>query len=248
MQPSRFDALRERLLRAGIAPRHVRRYVGELRDHLDDLVREETADGASRGAAEIKARTRLGNDEDLAEVMLARPELRSIAARYPWAVFGVSPFALVFAALVLCLVIEFASFKVIHAMVAHPTVAQREFFISAINLWNAFWTTVTPLVIAAAFVVVGLRQRMPPAWTFVGVAVACFFGAFQDIHFSDDGRHGELTFYTAFLPPFPMKVIVGGLYRIVAGFMLAGAIYWLGVHRRHAVTAESDRTASQAAE
>ena len=41
-QPS-FDHLSERLLRAGIAPRHVRRYARELSDHFDDLVREEIA-------------------------------------------------------------------------------------------------------------------------------------------------------------------------------------------------------------
>ena len=36
MSQPRFEALRERLFRA-IAARHVRRYVGELRDHFDDL-------------------------------------------------------------------------------------------------------------------------------------------------------------------------------------------------------------------
>jgi len=33
-----FEELRERLLTAGIAPRHVRRYLAELSDHLDDLI------------------------------------------------------------------------------------------------------------------------------------------------------------------------------------------------------------------
>ncbi|HEX4077870.1 MAG TPA: hypothetical protein VHX61_03220 [Rhizomicrobium sp.] len=88
MPPSGFEALRERLLRTGIAPRHVRRYVGELRDHFDDLVREETANGALQGEAEIRARRRLGSDSDLAAVMLACPELRSLAARYPWPYSG----------------------------------------------------------------------------------------------------------------------------------------------------------------
>ena len=43
-----FDRLAERLLHAGIAPRHVRRYTRELSDHFDDLVRVENAGGASR--------------------------------------------------------------------------------------------------------------------------------------------------------------------------------------------------------
>ena len=33
--------LRERLLRAGVAPRHVRRYLTELREHWADLTAEE---------------------------------------------------------------------------------------------------------------------------------------------------------------------------------------------------------------
>ena len=108
----RLDALREKLLRAGIAPRHVRRYVGELHAiDFDDLVREETANGASQGVAEITARTRLGSDSDLAAVMLARPDLRSLAARYPLAVFGLGPFVMVLAAIVVGLAAEFIIFK-----------------------------------------------------------------------------------------------------------------------------------------
>ena len=40
-----FGELRERLLRAGVAPRHVRRYLNELDDHLADLRAEEERAG-----------------------------------------------------------------------------------------------------------------------------------------------------------------------------------------------------------
>jgi hypothetical protein len=33
-----FENLRERLLRAGVAPRHVQRYLRELSDHYEDVV------------------------------------------------------------------------------------------------------------------------------------------------------------------------------------------------------------------
>src|SRR5215469_18049790 len=94
MPQPRFDRLTERLLEAGIAPRHVRRYVRELSDHFDDLVREEIGSGAARELAQARALSRLGSEEDLAQAMLARPELRSLTARYPWAVFGLGPIAL----------------------------------------------------------------------------------------------------------------------------------------------------------
>jgi hypothetical protein len=57
-----FDELRERLLRAGVAPRHVRRYLRELSEHLADLRAEEERAGKStseRGWAEwMRWRTR----------------------------------------------------------------------------------------------------------------------------------------------------------------------------------------------
>src|SRR5579871_375651 len=95
MPQSCFDRqnqrLTERLLTAGIAPRHVRRYARELSDHFDDLVREESAGGAGRELAEARALARLGQEDDLAEAMGSRPELRSFMARYPWAVCGRGP-------------------------------------------------------------------------------------------------------------------------------------------------------------
>ena len=92
-----FQRLSERLLHAGIAPRHVRRYVRELSDHFDDLVREEKAGGAARELAETKALSRLGSDDALADAMLSRPELRSLTSRFPWAVFGLGPVVLLVA-------------------------------------------------------------------------------------------------------------------------------------------------------
>src|ERR1700720_2457956 len=55
-----FHELRERLLRAGVAPRHVRRYLAELADHLADLRAEEEGAGRSRADAESAALVRLG--------------------------------------------------------------------------------------------------------------------------------------------------------------------------------------------
>src|ERR1043166_2931427 len=89
MSHPRFKDLQEKLLRAGIAPRHVRRYLGELRQHYDDLDAEENEAGVSGVAAEQAASARLGSDSELTAAMLSQPELRSISARYPWAVFGI---------------------------------------------------------------------------------------------------------------------------------------------------------------
>ncbi len=89
-----FPELRERLLRAGIAPRHVRRYLSELRDHLADLTAEEQSRGLSPAAARTAALARLGTTNTLADAMLAQPNLRSLTARAPWAVFSLTPLLL----------------------------------------------------------------------------------------------------------------------------------------------------------
>src|SRR5215468_1513067 len=83
-----FRDLEERLLRKGVSPRHVRRYVAELRDHLADLRAEEERAGRQGREAEAAAVARLGSEGDLADAVLGRPELRSFTARAPWAVFG----------------------------------------------------------------------------------------------------------------------------------------------------------------
>lgn len=44
----RFENVREQLLRAGVAPRHAKRYLRELNDHFDDLVREHTETGMDK--------------------------------------------------------------------------------------------------------------------------------------------------------------------------------------------------------
>src|SRR4051794_3511287 len=78
-----FDALRARLLTAGVAPRHIRRYLAELDDHLHDL--------RSHEGNEAAALARLGGVEALARDMIGRPEFRSWTARAPWAMFLLAP-------------------------------------------------------------------------------------------------------------------------------------------------------------
>ena len=99
-----FNELRERLLRAGVAPRHVRRYLTELADHLADLRAEEERAGRSRAEAESAALVRLGGIDDLAKAMIEQRQFQSWCARAPWAMFGLAPlFLLAGAYFVACL-------------------------------------------------------------------------------------------------------------------------------------------------
>ncbi len=69
----RFDILRERLLKAGVAPRHVRRYLRELSDHVADFVTAEEAAGSVREDAENRAYAMLCSDDALTNAMSSRP-------------------------------------------------------------------------------------------------------------------------------------------------------------------------------
>src|ERR1700730_1038243 len=99
-----FHELRERLLRAGVAPRHVRRYLTELADHLDDLRAEEERAGCSRAEAESAALVRLGRMDDLARAMIEQRQFQSLSARAPGAIFGLGSLLLLAGAyLVACI-------------------------------------------------------------------------------------------------------------------------------------------------
>ena len=86
-----FDTVAETLLKGGIAPRHVRRYIGELCDHLEDGIAQQKAAGFDDEDARIRARALLGDDRELTAAMLEQTRFRSWPARLPWLVFLILP-------------------------------------------------------------------------------------------------------------------------------------------------------------
>ncbi|MDJ0905312.1 MAG: hypothetical protein QNI96_04790 [Woeseiaceae bacterium] len=75
--------LRQGLIGAGIAPRHVRRTIDELQDHYDDVVEQELEEGADRLTACRNALARVGPVDHIVDAVRARPELQSWAFRFP---------------------------------------------------------------------------------------------------------------------------------------------------------------------
>ena len=195
MPQPRFDRLSERLLTAGIAPHHVRRYERELRDHFDDLVREEKAGGATKELAETRALSRLGNDDDLAEAMLSRPELRSFMARYPWAVFGVVPLVIPVLTAIAALYFEIWFINNVHGVFSYwtgqpPGPVTAKLATQVWTVYNTLAVYVVPLLFAWLFYWIGARQRMRSAWIVTGVALICVLGGLQELVFYDKGYVG----------------------------------------------------------
>ncbi len=83
MRDPDFNGLKNRLLDSGVAPRHVRRTLRELKDHYRDLVDEAAQRGLGHDEALRLATSRLGSLDDVAAGVLACRELRSWAWRYP---------------------------------------------------------------------------------------------------------------------------------------------------------------------
>ena len=165
-----FDAVAETLLKGGIAPRHVRRYVRELDEHLDDLTAQQRAGGYDREDAASRARARLGEDSELAQAMLDQPGMRSWPARMPWLVFLLLPPILT---AVIGLALYAAFYYVgndaakINAVLPLPQSGLVGFSLAAMTAVNVLAVPVTATLLA----IVAQRQRLTLRWPLLGIGL-----------------------------------------------------------------------------
>lgn len=159
MQHTQFEKLADVLLRGGIAPRHVSRYVRELEDHYTDLEREARASGKSATEAEREALARVGSVDELAKAMLGRDDLKSVAAKYPGIVFGLLPTATLVASVVAATLLLGAALGLFHAKDApHPIIPDWAGTVG--QAWTVLTNYILPVVIGALVATFGVRQRM----------------------------------------------------------------------------------------
>ena len=90
MQAS-FDPLFRRLLEGGVRRRPARRYLAELKDHLDDLIADERRAMSDPREAETRALSRLGSFDMLADAMIERREFQAWGHRRPVAAYLITP-------------------------------------------------------------------------------------------------------------------------------------------------------------
>lgn len=157
-----FVVLRERLLHGGVRPTTVRRYISELKEHLDDLTSEIETEGVPSNEARQRARTRLGSDDVLAQAMICDRRFHSWAARMPWVVFLVAP-AIGYGVAVTLLVLALAS-------VVSPDDTPG-WFGAAGRIAENFLSFVLPLIAAWSLVFTALRQRSKPLWPLLGIVL-----------------------------------------------------------------------------
>jgi hypothetical protein len=173
-----FENVREELLRAGVAPRIARRYVIELREHLADLTERERKTGLDATAASRRARELLGTDSQLTQAMLEKTP-RTLAARAPWAVFGLLPVVALLAAI--C-VIDISMFHLLTPVYSRwpgglPTADGG--IIAAASFVTGY---VLGPAICGACILISLRQRRVSTWLWIGVALIALISSLVGFH------------------------------------------------------------------
>jgi|ERR1035437_7711815 hypothetical protein len=175
--PRPFNQLRERLLRAGVAPRHVRRYLAELADHLADLKAEEQRAGRSPQEAESAALARLGSMDDLARAMIEQRHFQAWCVRAPWAVFGVVPLLALAGAWFMALFILWSGWQTFlpgadSPFGAGPVHGLANLYFQAGKAIYFF----APFIVGWGIVVIAARQRFKAIWPIMGLVLIAWMG------------------------------------------------------------------------
>jgi hypothetical protein len=189
--PKSFHELRERLLRAGVAPRHVRRYLTELADHLADLRAEEERAGRSRADAESAALIRLGGMDDLSKAMLEQRQFQSWCVRAPWAMFGFAPLFLLAGAYFVALLILWSGWNIFLPGADTPFVRIDGFAIFYFGVGRSLYFG-APILIGWGIGLIAARQRFKAVWPTVGLVLIALMGGTAHVHASRTGIPGGL--------------------------------------------------------
>ncbi|HWY62012.1 MAG TPA: hypothetical protein VNW15_08955 [Rhizomicrobium sp.] len=184
-----FEGLRETLLIAGIAPRHVRRYLRELDDHLADLTEAQRAAGHDEEEAALRARALLGGDTELAAAMLAQPGLKSLPARAPWLFFGPLPVLAIFAGFFIA-GLPLVLIARVHGWMGHDHMAAPGWFQSLAYITALFANLALGPGLAALLAAAAWHQRLDWKWPVLAIAILALIGMHMTAHFPPPGQRG----------------------------------------------------------
>lgn len=211
MKEPNYILIRKRLLQEGVAPKHVRRTVAELRDHYADLHEEAVRQGCTIQEAARAATKRLGSEDDLVAEVVAKPELRSWSSRWPWVIYGLGPIAVFVLVVFVIILITSAPIwlerTLTGARYIPPITVQMG--IDFVFLGVVY---VAPLLIAILALRIALLRHASLTWPMIGSIFLCIFaGAFDvGVHWPTivDGP-ASLEIGFAYAPPFPSPLKTG---------------------------------------
>jgi hypothetical protein len=193
-----FDNLQETLLNGGVAPRHVRRYLAELRDHLEDLTARQREAGYEGEDATARARALLGHDQELATAMLEQKQFRSWAARAPWAVFLLLP-PLAAIAIGLIFIGSLLVLGIYHGFLGMQSPPPPQWFqLLATDVVVITNLAMTPLA-ATWFAAIAARQRLNSVWPLAATALLLILFVHSDVSFLRRHENLDISFAPIFM-------------------------------------------------
>ena len=191
MQAS-FDPLRRRLLEGGVRQRPARRYLAELKDHLDDLIAEERRAMSDPREAETRALSRLGSFDMLAEAMIERREFQTWGRKAPVAAYLIAPAVTLAAVTVLTVVGVVMTVKQVRGSGAGDLPGWVSEFATGMMFFSH---AILPVVLAWALSVAAFRNRSALLWPSCGiVALVALGGTFHPtLTLPTATTHGEVA-------------------------------------------------------
>jgi hypothetical protein len=170
-----FERLWKRLLAGGVAEGPARRYLAELKDHLDDLIAEERRAVSDPREAESRALSRLGSFEMLAEAMIERGEFQAWSRKAPFATYLLAPSAALAAVTALSVVGVVMTVKAVGdgAGAANPLPPWIHSLASSVVFFSH---AMLPVLLAWALGVLAIRQRSLLLWPICGIVALIVLG------------------------------------------------------------------------
>jgi len=245
--PKPFDELRERLLRAGVAPRHVRRYLAELADHLADLTNEELHAGRGRADADSAALVRLGTMEELAQAMISRRDCQSWCARAPWAMFSLAPLFSLAAAYFGAAFYLWCGWNLLLSEADTPFGVHLQPIYGIANLYfqaGKFFYIVAPFLAGWGIAILAARQRLKAIWPITAMLLIAWMGGTAQIQASRSGVSGLVHIRIhCFAFGASGQAVFESLGRILAIFTITALpwVIWRIQMARSSTTAEPSR-------
>ncbi|PCJ42527.1 MAG: hypothetical protein COA71_03170 [SAR86 cluster bacterium] len=178
MGKNQLAQLSSTLLQGGVAYKHVRRFIAELRDHSVDLEQEAVRNGSDTSAARDEAMTRLGDPELLVQEMLERPELKSYGRRFPFLlvlmpVLSYILFGLILVLFVVGLVLIFHSGALEEGEIIRPS----DFLIEAISVIRIDFLYLLPIILIYFLMSYAIKNHIALKYYGFGLLLLCLLSS-----------------------------------------------------------------------
>lgn len=226
-----FSYLSEKLLRNGLSPKTVSRVVRELRDHSQDLYEAALIYGRDPVHAQNIAYAQLGDEDTIADGLIAKPELRSWTARWPWLFYTLLPIAMMMTAIIVVVALTVGLVKTVEWI--NP--ALPGWLSEGISSALIGFSILAPVALTAIMGWFAATRRSSFLWPTIGMVTIALFGGSFDIYmgWGEVGELSSLTVNSTFIWPFPDSLLATLARAAVNLLIVLGPyLYWLRAHQR----------------